>query len=63
MPKPTVGCSANGRRRRSIVLPKISMRNVAVPITDRSVIKEDCKAAITAVDVLKELVLEGIISL
>jgi trimethylamine:corrinoid methyltransferase-like protein len=79
-PKPTAGCSANGRRsrrrrrrrigrrrrgrrgrgrrrgRRSIVLPKISVRYVAVFISDRKLIKEDYIAAMTAVDVLKDLV-------
>jgi hypothetical protein len=39
-----------------IVLPKISVRYVAVLISGRSLIKEDCNAAGTAVDVLKELV-------
>jgi len=60
-PKPTAGCSANGRRKRrgrrgggrrrigrrrrrsSIVLLKISVRYVAVLISDRKLIKEDYK--------------------
>jgi hypothetical protein len=39
-----------------IVLPKISVRSVAVLISDRNLIKVDFKAARLVVDVLKELV-------